>query len=899
MLEGGVTKAQVDSDAMQTYLETRAMQGKPDGLSALSGAALRSGGLQGVARAVGAYLNPSAQANYLTTGSPVAGVQEPGGGRPLVSNAQQNVTYNQPYYNLTLGDIAQMQFPEMQHQAPMSSMAPLSGTSRLDQQGAPQMIPQSPRMDFGAMADPRNAPVALSLGAEALPTQVAPLQGRSGLARAMQGSDADWVGAGPVNAPRVSPRAQQSLEATAMPIPVFPQAPPKVVAAAAPAQGPPAPPSDGLRLKGDEEYDQKQSQDPSSVLERLKALEAENVRLKTRQIQESNPPAPQPQRQAPPAPPQRPAGMPPPWLMAMSPKLTDAYLAKRAAEAKGRGEAAKMAKEHEYKLEEDAAKEKLIEQREMKVARLKGELDKHMTAAQEAEQVSKFWKLPPGSNERWDIAHQIPHLRRKIDLPQDEKAASEAKISQIKSQREALGLAADLEKDKYIDQVALNEAEKLRQDVDKGTMANKMTRDTWDDQIGKSKADTGIAQQNYQQNQQMMPMQIQSAALDAIAKVQGIDKNETEKYRNAFSDAMRLHDSYVNALSYLPPYDPNRIYYQSALNAFNTALGAGEVQEVKDKHGRIKNVTKVEGDKTLGGQLFRQGSGRVLQGGLQVNSAAPHPAQTPSGFLVPPPPTNGGMIPPSLVQPGQPLNLAGIVQGAQQQFPVSGPAPQGVPSGLAQAPLAQPMQAPQPVAYNPAFGQPRSDVPPGQQALGMVSKPPDQAPAKTAVQQSIAAGRWVGSQPPTLAEQLQMLPTVLSGAFGEVGKAIPGAIANAPGAIAKNVRSVAEGLDSAATAINRKQWEQDKKAALNPFVTPQSRGFKPGSVLTDPELISYFATKSTSGDFQGLVRAAGWEPPTNSTARHSQPLQTVQQRERFEKLKLDMQRKRHLAQGKK
>lgn len=832
-LYGGVGKVgnpQADPEALQTYMETRAMQGQPDGLAALGTTAFRSGGLQGVARAIGSYLNPNAQANYLMTGSPVAEVSDPGRRAPMVGNAQQNVIYNQPYNNLTLGDIAQMQSPEMQSMAPMTPMSPLQGMASRSGGDAPQMIPPGQRFDFGALADPRNAPVVMSFGAEALPTQVAPSQGRSGVARPMEGSDADWVGAGPAGPLPPIPGIQGILEAQAMPTPP----PPQVVAAAAPAQSPPpaapqeAPPQ--YATQGDIAAQTADLQGAPLSAADLGWEESASDRA----LQRAKKKAPPQQAAAP-----QPTGMPPPWLMAMSPKLADAYVAKRMAQAKAAAEAAKMEKEHQYKMDEDDNKEARQRDREVEVARIKANLDKHLTSAQRLEAQYKFWDAEPGSDVRKSIAAELPEMAPLIDRPQDGKAAQEARVKQIDEQIKGLQYAKEMAAAPNYGQDAFYESQKKKNEARQGDLSNQFAEQTFGDRADKAKADSMTAQQQYFQNQQMMPMQIQNAALDAIAKVQGIDKNETEKYRNAFSDAMRLHDSYVNALSYLPHNDPNRIYYESALKAFNTALGAGEVQEVKDKHGRIKNVTKVEGDKTLGGQLFRQGSGRVLQGGAQVNA---HPAQTPNGLVPPPPPP----ITPSIIPPQgmPPMNLAGIVQGAQQQFSVDGPAPQMGPNGLAQAPPAQP--APQPVAYNPAFGQPRQDIPPGQQALGMSTKPPQSTPAPAPAPAPAHPGPGVpppvkpspgifdgfqevlsGKREPSTFEKLILAPLVVAGA----ALGVPGEV------------------------------EKDQFKSRIPFVTPESRGLPKGTPLTDPSLVSYFARAGKTNDgYARMIKEAGWTP---------------------------------------
>lgn len=810
----GIARPPIDLAALDAYNQAKAFN--------LAGSIGALGG--GLSALAGMFSQPAPTQGY----GPTLGVVD----RPITGGAPgtivQNTSYSQPY---TVNNNTKVDAPLIPAQ--QAALDPI----QIQRNGPMAMIPLSAQFAAPGVS-PMLPGVAQAIGTAAGPQPQAPQA-------AAPGASVTPAASGDGNMPPPGPILQRDQGPQQPgPPPAVPAPPPPAVAAAAPMAAPPGAPPPPV-LQGEEDYAQ-----PTDLREKTSQMQGAGAAAPSKDDQDAlrlmqalldahnkkngNPQGgPQAPSQNMPAPPQHIMQKPPAHLLMMSPKLAKMFVESRAAEYKAQAEAAAKREDRNFDLEKQRIHDQNTYNMEMDKIRLKDKLDSHLTKAQELEQRSKFWRLPANSNERWDIAHEIPDLRQKIGMEQDEKAASEYKTAALDESIKGLEQAKKLEENKWIAGTAENSARKLAADTEGALLGNEKTRQTWAADVTKADADSKMAQENLRQKILTNPMEAYNTALDAAAKLQQMEYRTADQHREDVRMAKGLMDSYVNALSYLPNDDPSRVYFQEGLYAMATALGTGTKETYQTKSGKQKERTVVKGDMTLPGALMKN----KLQGGVQF--AAPQnplvqpqaqpaqqasPAMYKSNGLVPPPPP----MAPSII----PGNIDQIMQQANAKFG---------PNGLAQAPPAQP--APQAMPYNPAFGQPRQDQPvapqmqaarpPQPQAQPSAPQPPmmHQGVVKTEVERALEAGGWdnanIGREP-TLAEKLQMLPAVIGGAISQT---LPNA-------------------------------EKDQFNARVPFLTPQSRGLPPGTPLTDPDLVSYFArTANGSNDtYAQRIKEAGWTP---------------------------------------
>lgn len=824
-----------------------ALNGSPSALG-IMGTAIHAlgGGLGAIGTLVG-----QANRNALSGGVGVTALQNPfptasvregipnyGGG--TAGNITQNTSYSQPYTvnNNVQAPLVPMQAPgmmpdEVQRNAPlgMVPVSPLQGLAMQDfiaaggqapQQGVAQAIQQ-------ATQDNPNA--------SSTPAQGAPGQMPQGpILRRDQGPQ--------------QPGPQQQIAA----------APPQQAPAPVAAPAAPAPPPQGGQpplLRGEEDYAQPSLSDRTAEMQgappRDEVAELKQKILEMQAALESQAAAnKQPQAPAPSL-----MKKPNPFLMMMSPKLTNAYVATKAAEAKARAEAAQKHDDQAFQMAKQREHDEYERDTKLQEIELKNKLEKHMTAAQEMDWTAKFYEAPPGSDTRWQITSRIPSLRTEMDRPQDSKTASEYRIKAHEETIKGSEAVIAEEKKKYAKDDVFQESNKKRTDARNSDLTAQFNDKTFGDRVVQEYEKANQAAQETQKNALKNGLDIQNAALDAVAKVQSIQNHESDEYYKAFEAAERHRSGLVNDLSYMAQNDPRRPFVEAALMAMDTAQGKGTQETYKTKSGLTKTRTKIEGDNTMTGALMNQARTKTLQGGLQYQAPAAAPPQASPAVhmnngLVPPPPA----IAPSIVTPGGqvPFDLAAMVQNAATQFGPKGlaqaPSPVQIQAGPPQGPVGQPIQAPgaaptQPGGYDPAFGQPRQELSPplvqAQQPAPQAVPQPHPGAEKSDVERSLAAGQWVGAQEPTTAQQLEMLTHLVPEAFG---------------------KAVAEGAPKLLQDFNNKAWQAEKKQALNPFVTPESRKLPRGAELTDPELTKYFVLKSHTDQqkYEDLVKSAGWTP---------------------------------------
>jgi hypothetical protein len=125
------------------------------------------------------------------------------------------------------------------------------------------------------------------------------------------------------------------------------------------------------------------------------------------------------------------------------------------------------------------------------------------------------------------------------------------------------------------------------------------------------------------------------------------------------------------------------------------------------------------------------------------------------------------------------------------------------------------------------------------------------------------------NNPPQGLQRFLLGGAVLGKAYAHaVGSGIGGAVNSA---LAPYRMPPPEVLKAQYEAQAVKNAERMKDTVVTPWVTPESRGFKRGAMLTDPELYNYFARKGRdSFTANELIKAAGWTlPPAGFNAGNS------------------------------
>jgi hypothetical protein len=302
----------------------------------------------------------------------------------------------------------------------------------------------------------------------------------------------------------------------------------------------------------------------------------------------------------------------------------------------------------------------------------------------------------------------------------------------------------------------------------------------------------------------------------------------------------------------------------------------------------------------LAGNLAAQGGMQtpqaplLIQGGVSDQHVQQFkPGQNQLQFIPPPPPTMpsmmNGLPMASNQQPGIGGGMAGhqapgggfaappdpyqVPPGMMQQYPQYGgavPASMGAP----QQPLQGGVQQTNPVqAFNRAM-QPQPQQPAAPQAPPAPQQPgPFEALGRmmqNGSQLQTGVRPPVNNNPQGL-HRFALGASALGQAYGQaVGGGIGGAINKA---VAPYRMPPPEVVRAQYEAQAVKNADKMQDLVLTPWITPESRGQKRGTVLTDPELVSYFAHKGRdSFTMAELIRRAGWSPPPPNFERVPQPM---------------------------
>jgi len=560
-------------------------------------------------------------------------------------------------------------------------------------------------------------------------------------------------------------------------------------------------------------------------------------------------------------------------------------------------------------MEEEEYKADRVEQLALKRAALEQQARQTLSAAEQMNLVSKFFDEEPNSPFRRAVAAQHPEFMSQLGAPQDTEAALDAANKTGELVKRTIDIKRESRTFEQQVRKMFAEANKAVEDARGTQLDTAWKDRTYEWRAQQEEGQKEKLWQEIQLNAAQNPMKLQQLAMDSVAKLQDIKIKDIDQQRHAAADARQLMDSYVQALSYTTLPETARPYLEAGLQSLVTALGEGVQKQIKTSGGSVKTVTDVTGDKTLPGALTGETIRRTLQGGVEqtgprsfslgaelqtLNSVA---NRTPVGVITPPPgsvfsagtpgvdfayshqtggqrfqetarmPNVSGILtgawvpgvgnlrtdlPPDMMpykimdQQGRWAN-AGIDPGRNTVEPPRG---RGIPGVPPPPPVTPSLVGPQgePVPWQmPSMlmpqAQPQQKTPAGLKAMAPQMAP--QGAPLSAVQQSLKAGRWVGAQPPTTAEQLQLAGPIVGKAFGK--------------AVMDGVSSILSRISSALDGAAKKAWESEKKQLLTPFVRPEARGLKKGEPLTDPNLVSFFARRAVTAEhFNDVVRAAGW-----------------------------------------
>lgn len=278
-------------------------------------------------------------------------------------------------------------------------------------------------------------------------------------------------------------------------------------------------------------------------------------------------------------------------------------------------------------------------------------IGKGLSDAQKVTAIGEFYSLPPGSQQRRDLANLIPDLIGHIHDPQDEKKAAEygsaganMKADIVKSAIVNATYGAQINK-------AISEAKATGINVEKELA-------TFSDDLMKKAADAKKAQIGAYVAGQTAPADINSAYQDNFAKT--VDN----QYRDP------LHQQQLQR---------GQVDIAVGQNALATGMmnPPGATKEQRDAIAQAKARL----------------TGMAIKNGM------------PGAYMVPPPPGVGGYMPPgnqSLVPPPPPVMMPGMYQQPMQQpmaqpvgMPQAQAMPQQMPGQPQQQPAPQQAQAPQ------------------------------------------------------------------------------------------------------------------------------------------------------------------------------------------------------------
>lgn len=278
-----------------------------------------------------------------------------------------------------------------------------------------------------------------------------------------------------------------------------------------------------------------------------------------------------------------------------------------------------------------------------KAEEMKAILGKGLSDAQKLSTIGEFYKLPPGSQQRVDMARVFPDLAQHISDPQDEKTAAEYGSAGANMKKNIVESA--IVNATYGAQVnkAMSEAKAVGLNVEKELA-------TFSDDIMKKSADAKKASIGAYVAGQTAPADINSAYQDNYAK------NVDNQYRDP------LHQQQLQR-------------GQVDIAVGQNALATGMMNP--------PGATKQQRDAIA--QAKARLTGMAIKNGM------------PGAYMVPPPPGVGGYMPPgnqSPVPPPPPVMMPGMYQQPAMQ-------PQGQPAMMQQAPSVFESQVQNPAPSNP------------------------------------------------------------------------------------------------------------------------------------------------------------------------------------------------------
>ena len=524
-----------------------------------------------------------------------------------------------------------------------------------------------------------------------------------------------------------------------------------------------------------------------------------------------------------------------------------AEAARQAAVAHGQWE---MYKQHDQQQATSNLKDKEIKAK-MDEEALKAKTVKALTDAQKLTSIGEFYKLPPNSPERAEIAKVNPDLIQHMNDPMNEVAAA----GMMKAGADAQQAVVDdmLAKGTFFDNLSLS-----LQKVKNGQMTNEMLFKTMDDQVAKIKADAQKATSTNQVQQATAPAQVASAnanAMSDVTKALNEPTNQSLSQAGHRAGIASVAGNTAMNLKLMQP-TPTTKEGRAAQDAQQQALAGGAIYNANAASAQAAGGPLQVPPPPAGMPAFAPSPqntgafGPQIQGQGQQFQAPPAP-----GAVPPPPPGSASAMGPN----GMPQPLQGSAQASMQMF---NPYAQQAPPQQPQVQQASAQQTAQPQV---AAQQPQQPAPPKDQIRNgpdgfqyrvipdaMLPKDPTQRTALLVSQFGLDLGANLVTHSP-----------------GLIANAVTGAVGKLYGALT----AAAQAGDAAVTKNLEKDFQKTvKQVAGNELVQPEARGLKKGAMLSDPELISQFGLSAAGNPhaFNMLVSQAGWGGVSN--VRHDQPL---------------------------
>lgn len=519
--------------------------------------------------------------------------------------------------------------------------------------------------------------------------------------------------------------------------------------------------------------------------------------------------------------------------------------AQQAALAKqqARGALSLEAFKHENDMEKLEREQELIGKREMAKFGLEQQAKGKMSDSEKLNAEREFWGLSPNTQvevqHRANIAQYLPHLAPHILDPQDPVAAAKATKEAVGAARDALDYK---HKAATIDEEILQAKMKSTKDaidIDQGQLNLDKGKATYAADVKKANVDAEQAYNDLQLSIIENPMKALERVNNLHKQMQDIANFDVQRQREIKQDYENTLKT-LGELKFNASGTPAAQIVDQAIYALVSGSNDGVPKPTVDPktHKRVPpqtppvQTTPMMQNLQQAANAGRAASGQPMQAGIQYSPPGQPQQATTAGFIPPPPPIMPNIIqPPPGMDPMQYYQQA-VNFSAQALDPKMSRDGLGVPSPGVPMPPPQVQQA---VPQQAAPAQPQQiAAPPQAQPPGPLTF----APGFDRVAQSLQAGHWVGDTEPTPQERLRMGPSVAMRALGEA------------------VRPALGGIESALTGQRSATGD-----AVNPFVTPQSRGQEKGAKLTDPELIHWFALKGGSQEgYEKLIKQAGWTP---------------------------------------